>query len=276
MDKKVIFFGRKLIELGQDFVIAKVVETRGSTPRKKGAWLLMKSDGTRVGTVGGGLVEAETEKLCMEAFKTKESHIHRFSLDAEAQNGLDMRCGGDAEISIEYIDASNPETFSVDFGEPPKAFIFGAGHVGLAVEPILRYVDFLTYVLDDRDEYANRERFPDAEEVMVIDDYEHGFDNIDTDEDSYIIIVTRGHMGDYEILRDALRKPSGYIGMIGSRSKVAGLKKMLLAEGFSEEDFNRVHTPIGIEIQAETPEEIAISITAEVIRARVNNEKQSC
>lgn len=274
MDKKVIFLGRKLIEAGEDFVVAKVVDTRGSTPRKKGAWLLMQKDGTKTGTVGGGLVEAETEKLCIEAFETKKSHVHHFSLNPNDQDGLDMRCGGDADISIEYIDASNPDTFDEDFGDLPKAFIFGAGHVGLALEPVLRYVDFKTYVLDDREEYANRQRFPDADEVVVIKDYEHGFENIQTDEDSYIVIVTRGHMGDYEILRDALKVPTAYIGMIGSRSKVAALKKMLFEEGFSEDDFNRVHTPIGLTIKAETPEEIAISIVGEMILARVNNEAE--
>lgn len=271
MDKKVIYFGRDLIEAGEDFVIAKVVDTHGSTPRKKGAWLLMKKDGTKVGTVGGGLVEAESEKLCMEAFNTKKSFIHHFSLNPNASDGLDMRCGGDVDVSIEYIDAKNPETFNEDFGKICKAFIFGGGHVGLALEPVLRYVDFETYVLDDREEYANRERFPEAKEVQIIKDYEHGFDNIKTDEDSFIVIVTRGHMGDYEILRDALKLPNAYIGMIGSRGKVASLKKMILKDGFSEDDFNRIHTPIGLDIKAETPEEIAISVASEMILARVNH-----
>ena len=275
MNKKVIYFGRDLIESGEDFVIAKVVDTHGSAPRKKGAWLLMKADGTKVGTVGGGLVEAETEKLCKEVLKTKKSFIHHFVLNPNAKDGLDMRCGGDVDVSIEYIDASDPDTFDEDFGRIDKAFIFGAGHVGLAIEPILRYVDFSTYVMDDRSEYANRERFPEAEEVVVIKDYEHAFDDIKTDENSYIIIVTRGHMGDYEVLKDALAQPNAYIGMIGSRGKVASLRKMLLADGYSEEDFDRVHTPIGIDIKAETPEEIAISVVAEMILARVEHAGKS-
>lgn len=271
MNKKVIYFGRDLIEAGEDFVIAKVVDTHGSAPRKKGAWLLMEKNGNKIGTVGGGLVEAETEKLCMEAFDTKKSHIHHFALNPNAKDGLDMRCGGDVDVSIEYIDASDPDTFNEDFGTVYKAFIFGGGHVGLAIEPILRYVDFSTYVLDDREEYANRERFSDATEVINIKDYEHGFEAIETDENSYIVIVTRGHMGDYEILKDALKMPNAYIGMIGSRGKVASLKKMLLEDGYTEEDFNSVHTPIGLDIKAETPEEIAISVASEMILARVNN-----
>lgn len=274
MNKKIIYFGRDLIEAGENFVIAKVVDTHGSAPRKKGAWLLMEKNGNKMGTVGGGLVEAETEKLCMEAFKTKKSHIHHFTLHPCDEGGLDMRCGGDVDVSIEYIDASDPDTFNEDFGKAYKAYIFGGGHVGLAIEPILRYVDFSTYVFDDREEYANRDRFPDATEVSTIKDYSHGFENIETDENSYIVIVTRGHMGDYEILKDALKLPNAYIGMIGSRSKVAILKKMLLEDGFTEEDFNKVHTPIGIDIKAETPEEIAISVVGEMVLARVNNEKK--
>lgn len=272
---KIVYFGRDLIEAGEDFVIAKVVDTHGSTPRKKGAWLLMKKDGTKIGTVGGGLVEAETEKLCKEALETKKSHIKHFSLNANDQDGLDMRCGGDTDISIEYIDASNPDTFNEDFGQVEKAYIFGGGHVGLAIEPILRYVDFSTCVLDDREEYANKERFPEAADVKVITDYEHGFDDIETDENSYIVIVTRGHMGDYEILRDALKRPNAYIGMIGSMSKVASLKKMILEEGFTEDDFAKIHTPIGLDIKAETPEEIAISVVSEMILARANNTEKN-
>lgn len=271
MNRKIIYFGRDLIESGEDFVVAKIVDTHGSAPRKKGAWLLMQKDGTKAGTVGGGLVEAETEKLMQEAFETKKSHIHHFALNPNETDGLDMRCGGDVDISIEYIDVSDPDTFEEDFGRVDKAFIFGAGHVGLAIEPLLRYVDFDTYVMDDRDEYANRERFPEAKEVLVIKDFEHAFDDVKTDENSYIIIVTRGHMGDYEVLKDALKQPNAYIGMIGSRSKVASLKKMLLNDGYTEEDFEKVHTPIGLDIKAETPEEIGISVVAEMILARVEH-----
>ena len=168
---KIVYIGRDLIEKGQDFVVAKVVDTHGSTPRKKGAWLLMEQDGTRYGTVGGGKLEAEVEKICLKTFQTKESQIYHFRLTAEEQQGIDMRCGGDADVSIEYIDAKKPNSFIEEFDKKAVAYIFGAGHVGQALEPLLRYVGFTTKVIDDRPDFANRERFPDADEVVIIDSF---------------------------------------------------------------------------------------------------------
>jgi len=268
---KIAYIGRELIERGEDFVIAKVVDTQGSTPRKKGAVLLMKQDGTTYGTVGGGKIEAEVEKLCRETFKTKESKIHHFRLKPKELEGLDMRCGGDADVSIEYIDASKPESFNVEFDTKATVFIFGAGHVGKALEPILRYVNFRTKVIDDRPEFANRERFPEADEVVVIESFKNAYQNMETDEDSYIVIITRGHTGDYDVLKQTLRRPCAYIGMIGSRNKVAEVYRMLREEGFAQEELDRVYSPIGTEIFAETPEEIAISIAGEMIKVRAGH-----
>ncbi len=232
----------------------------------------MKKDGTTQGTVGGGRLEAETEKLCKEVFQTKEkSRLHHFKLNTEEQDALDMGCGGDADVLIQYIDAAHPEEFVEEFNLETTAYIFGAGHVGLALEPVLRYVNFKTVVIDDREEYANRERFPEAAEVKVLPDFKHSFDEIQTDENSYIVIVTRGHMGDYDVLKDALKQKSAYVGMIGSRKKNAMLFDMLRKEGYSEDDIARVHAPIGLSIKAETPEEIAISIAAEMIQVRANH-----
>lgn len=272
MSDKTIYFARDLLEQGEDFVIAKVVDTAGSTPRKKGAWLLMKKDGTTAGTVGGGRLEAETEKICRQTFQTKEkSRVYHFKLNTEEQDALDMGCGGDANVEIQYIDASRPEEFTEEFHLETTACIFGAGHVGLALEPVLRYVNFRTVVIDDREEYANRERFPEAGDVKVVPDFKHAFEGIETDENSYIVIVTRGHMGDYDVLKEALRQKSAYIGMMGSRKKNAMLFDMLRNEGYSEDDIARVHAPVGLSIQAETPEEIAISVAAEMIQVRVNH-----
>lgn len=268
---KISYIGKDLIERGEDFVVAKVVDTQGSTPRKKGACILMKKDGSRFGTVGGGKLEAEVEKYCRETFETKESKIYHFRLKPEDQQGLDMRCGGDADVSVEYIDASKPESFIEDFDVNATAYIFGAGHVGLALEPILRYVNFTTKVIDDRPDFANRERFPDADEVIVIDSFLDAYPGIETDENSYIVIVTRGHAGDYDVLKQTLRRTTAYIGMIGSRHKVAELYRMLKEEGFSQEEIDRVYSPIGTNIYAETPEEIAISVAGEMIMVRAGH-----
>ena len=268
---KLFYIGKDLIEKGESFVIAKVVDTQGSTPRKKGAWLLMRQDGTRYGTVGGGKLEAEVERISLEAFDAKESKIYHFRLTAKEQQGLDMRCGGDADVSIEYIDAAYPEKFVADFDAKATAYIFGAGHVGLALEPILRYVNFTTKVIDDRPDYANKERFPDAHEVVVIDNYLDAYHDMKTDENSFIIIVTRGHSGDYDVLKQSLKRKTGYVGMIGSKSKVAEVYRMLREDGFAQEELDRVYSPIGLSIFAETPEEIAISIAAEMIKVRAGH-----
>lgn len=273
MSNKIIYFARDLLEKGEDFVVAKVVNTHGSTPRKSGAWMIMEKSGATVGTVGGGRLEAETEKLCKQTFETKEKDkIYHFKLNTEERDALDMGCGGDADVQIQYIDAARPEDFVEEFNLKSTAYIFGAGHVGLALEPILRYVNFQTVAIDDRDEYANRQRFPEAAQVKVIPDFKHAFEDLETDENSYIIIVTRGHMGDYDVLKDALKQKSAYVGMIGSRKKNAMLFDMLRKEGYSEEDIKRVHAPIGLSIQAETPEEIAISVAGEMIQVRANHE----
>jgi len=270
MSNKIIYFARDLLERGEDFVIAKVVDTHGSAPRKKGAWMLMRSDGTTEGTVGGGRIEAETEKRCLEAFGTKEkSRIYHFKLNTTEQDALDMGCGGDADIQIQYISAGDPGNFLEEFNIRSTVYIFGAGHVGLALEPVLRHIDFRTVVLDDREEYASRERFPQAGEVRVIDSFKNSFGGIECDDDSYIVIVTRGHMGDYDVLKDALEQKRAYIGMIGSRSKTRLLyEKLMNDDGYTKEQLEKVYTPIGENIYAETPEEIAVSIAAEMIKVR--------
>ena len=269
MSEQLSYYARDLIEQGQDFVIAKVVDTKGSAPRKKGAVMLMKKDGSTIGTVGGGLLEAETEKLCRKTFETKEkTHIYDFTLDEKQKGALDMGCGGDATIQIDYIDAADPGDFIKEFKLASTAYIFGGGHVAYALEPVLRHIDFRTVVVDDREEYANSERFPHAERTIVVDDFDHSFDDIDVDEDSYIIIVTRGHRGDLKVLRQALKRPSAYIGMIGSRRKNRLLYDTLMEEGVTEDHLALIHAPLCLDIGTETPEEIGISIAAEIIGVR--------
>ena len=274
MSEQLSYFARDLIEQGEDFVVAKVVDTKGSAPRKKGAVMMMRKDGATVGTVGGGLLEAETEKLCRKTFETKEkSHIYEFTLDEKQKGALDMGCGGDATVQIQYIDADDPGDFVKEFKLASTAYIFGGGHVAYALEPVLRHVDFRTVVIDDRGEYANAERYPHAERTIAVDDFDHAFDEIETDEDSYIIIVTRGHRGDLQVLRQALARPYAYLGMIGSRRKNGLLYDTLREEGVTEEQLSTVHAPIGLSIGSETPEEIAISIVAEIIQERAKKDK---
>ncbi len=269
--RKVYEIGKQLIEKGEDFVIAKLVDTSGSTPRKKGAWLLMRKDGTRYGTVGGGILEAEVERIARETFATGESGLHYFKLKPEDQHSLDMRCGGDANVFIEYVNAESPGSFLEEILPKHTAIIFGAGHVGLALEPLLRHVGFSTTVVDDRLEYANRERFDKADRIELIKSFNKAFEDIETDENSYIVIMTRGHSYDYIVLRQALEKKAAYIGMIGSKIKVADTMKKLKEDGFTQEELDRIYSPIGIQIYGETPEEIGVSIAAEMIKVRAGH-----
>ena len=147
-------------------------------------------------------------------------------------------------------------------------YIFGAGHVGRSLATFTRAVGFWTAVLDDRPEYANAQHFPTADEIIVLDSFEGVFANLPIESDSFIVIVTRGHLNDRAVLTQALKTPAGYIGMIGSRRKCGLIFDELRKIGFSDADFQRVHAPIGLSIRAETPEEIGVSITAEMIQVR--------
>lgn len=147
-------------------------------------------------------------------------------------------------------------------------FIFGAGHISRKLAPLTKLVGFRTVVLDDRDDFANRERFPEADRIVVPASFESAMQDLDVDEDSYLVLVTRGHLYDRVLLGEALKTRASYIGMIGSRRKRDAIYSALSKEGFRSSDFERVKSPIGLDIGAETPEEIAVSVVAELIRAR--------
>jgi xanthine dehydrogenase accessory factor len=155
-----------------------------------------------------------------------------------------------------------------------SVFIFGAGHVSRNLADFTRAVGFWTVVVDDRPEFANRQRFPCADQIIVPENYSTALDGMEIDEDSYIVIVTRGHLHDHVVLAQALRTKAGYIGMIGSRRKCQLIFDDLLKNGFTKEDIQRVYAPIGLPIEAETPEEIGVSITAELIKVRAQKARQ--
>jgi len=152
-------------------------------------------------------------------------------------------------------------------GAAPTVYIFGGGHVSAQIAPLAALVDFKVVVTDDRPEFAAPERFPSAEEV-VCRPFEGVVEALKPGKQAYLVIVTRGHRHDGLVLAQALRSPAAYVGMIGSRRKLKAISEALLAQGFSQEDLDRVHSPIGLNIGAETPEEIAVSIVAELIQAR--------
>jgi xanthine dehydrogenase accessory factor len=147
-------------------------------------------------------------------------------------------------------------------------YCFGAGHVALPTAHLAALVGFRVVILDDRKEYANPDRFPEANKTLILNDYNRAMDGLDIDEDSFIVIVTRGHKYDREVLEQALKTSAGYIGMISSRRKRQAIYDALTAEGIKKERLDWVHSPIGIDIGGETPEEIAVSIVAELIKVR--------
>lgn len=163
-----------------------------------------------------------------------------------------------------------PAVYTEPLTQPGRVYLFGAGHVGRALAPVLHYIGFEVTVYDNRAELASPAHFPTAHEIIV-GDFRRIFDKVSLTADDYAVVMTPGHQADYEILEQVLRTPATYIGCIGSRKKVALTRERLAAAGFSQQDIDRVHAPIGLPILAETPEEIAISVAAEMIRHRAEH-----
>jgi len=269
MEKALINNARALLQNGEDIVTARIVRTTGSSPRHKDAYMIISSGGSKSGTVGGGILEVKTEEICRRTLEDRTvSHKYHFNLNTEGKDALGMACGGEADILIEFWDGAHPEKYIAPPVRECTAFIFGGGHVSQALDPVLRSVDFRTVILDDRAEFAGRGLFPAADEVIRIDSYEDAFADISVDEESYIVIVTHGHMGDYAVLHRAVDLPHAYIGMIGSRRKTAVLFDRLREDGIPEDVISKIYAPVGEKIYAETPAEIAVSIAAEMIKVR--------
>ncbi|MGB9196906.1 MAG: XdhC/CoxI family protein [Terriglobales bacterium] len=246
---------------GRRGAVATIVNVRGSIPSFKTAKMLVRDDGSIVGTIGGGCVEAEVWQAAREVMETERPRSLNFDLNKDPKNDTGLVCGGTLEIFIEPI------------LPPAELYIFGAGHVATSVYRVARIVGFDVTIVDDRENYANRERFPEAQQVLA-EDFDTAMAQIEPGEASYIVIATRGHRDDMRVLRWAVQTPARYVGMIGSKRKTATIFKELRAEGLAAELFERVHAPIGLDIGALTPEEIAISIMAELIAKRRNVERE--
>jgi len=238
---------------GEEAALVIVVSATGSTPREEGAKMLVRADGSIIGTIGGGRIEAQAIKEALEAIREGKPQRLCFSLKEGGE--LRMICGGDTEIFIEPILSA------------PTMYIFGGGHIALTLAKVGKLLGFKIVVIDDRSEYANAQRFPEAE-LTLTEDFAKAFQKLKVDKSSYIVIVTHGHKGDETVLEEALATEAKYIGMIGSKTKNQTIFSHLLSKGISQERLDRVHAPIGLNIYALTPEEIAISILAEIIKAR--------
>ena len=345
----------KALERKEKLALATLITRVGSAPRAAGAKYLIKEDGTSLGSIGGGCVEAEVWQEAREVMMKGQGRVLRFNLTSEqlAEGGL--ICGGNIEIFLEplkeeflniyqgvikikqkggaailvtpitvdgafpkegnskmLMKASGEKIGFLFYGEKveqrilgksdallrgnsptvmvfnseaknspwektevllepifsePTVYIFGAGHVSQQLAPLVKRVSFKVVVIDDREIFANDERFPEADEIIV-SEFEKCFNKLNIDGSSYLVIVTRGHLYDGFVLEQAIKTNARYIGMIGSKKKIQTLYQNLMKKGISKETLDCVNAPIGLDINSETPEEIAISIVAELIKVR--------
>jgi xanthine dehydrogenase accessory factor len=337
----------QMLKQEQPFVMALVLHQAGSTPRTAGVRMIIKPDGEILGTIGGGIMEANVIEAARKVFDSRKSITKTFDMTSAIINSTDMICGGRMEVLIEYCapdkeslrlfnelrheldlhrkcllvtellplpgntwqvrralirkngsisgaavipkrlnaeikanmtDMKNPvlresdeQRFFIEpYADMGTVYLFGAGHVALQVANLAKIMDFQTVVMDDRHEFANSDRFVTADKVIVLPSFEQVFEGLEIDEDSYMVILTRGHSHDKTVLRQVLRTPAGYIGMIGSTRKRDTIYKALQNEGVSARELERVHCPVGLAIKAQTPQEIAVSIVAELIQERAS------
>jgi xanthine dehydrogenase accessory factor len=335
----------ELLDQGRAFVLATIIRQQGSAPRTAGTRMLITPEQEIAGTIGGGLLEAETMRTAARMSAEAPARVLTFDLTNQDAAVMEMICGGLVHVLLDYIqpgDANralfnnwkdllslgcramlvstaygdethieriehavldadgsvqgSPE-FSGDTMEQlsllmtqpaqihvlhledrlvvadpgqvaPTLYIFGGGHVARPTAHLAAMTGFSVVVLDDRPEFSAAERFPEAMGTRTIASYDTAFDNLPVNGSIYIIIVTRGHLHDRTVLAQALKTPAVYIGMIGSRRKRDTIYERLLKDGYTHADMERVHSPIGLAIGADTPEEIAVSIVAEMIAVR--------
>jgi len=335
-----------LLDRGEDFALATILSRYGSAPRAAGTRMIVRSDGSIIGTIGGGIFEAQTQQLASEVLKERKPRVEEFVLRNEDAGRLGMICGGQVEVLVQPLGSSNdsykelyrelvsvlnskkkawlitqvPKTHQQDSGliqclvkadrsvipeavcegtsdlisrahanqpilidaregrfliEPlchaGEVYIFGAGHISQQLAPLTKLVGFGTTVLDDRSDFCNEGKFPTADRLIVLDSWQQPMAGLEIAKESYLVIVTRGHAYDKTVLAQALMTPARYIGMIGSRKKRDAIYEALISQGFKQQDLDRVHSPIGLSIGAETPQEIAVSIVAELIQARTRS-----
>jgi xanthine dehydrogenase accessory factor len=245
----------RLKRQGRTSAIATIVECRGSSPQKQGAKMLVRDDGSLLGTLGGGCLEADVVQAALMSLKDGVPATLPFEL-TEREGGL--VCGGTVLVYIEPLMLE------------PHLVILGAGHVGKTLSKLARFAGFRVTVVDDRKEFASRENIPDANELLV-SEFDRAFKDITVENGTFIVIATRGHNHDLDAVKAALLTSAEYIGLLGSRRKKGLLFKALEESGFSKEDVGRVIIPVGMEIGSVTPEEIGISIMAQIVQKRRAN-----
>ena len=316
------------LEADQPVELVSILASGGSTPRGAGAMMAVFADGASAGTVGGGNVEYEAQRLAAELLESGGCGVRDFRFVQGDAASLGMVCGGDVSLHFQFLPGGDRHVIAVlrdvveasggdqdtwlirrlegervtDMGTgsragfrhlteaPPegllesrtvvrdgwtsmqvvragKVYIFGGGHVSQALVPVIAAAGFRPVVYDDRPEFTDPALFPAAEET-VCGAFKDVSQAVTVTADDYVVIMTRGHQADYEVLSQTLRSGDKYLGCIGSRKKLALCRERLLAAGFTAEEYARLHAPIGLAIGAETPAEIAVSVAAELIAVR--------
>ncbi|HPU30609.1 MAG TPA: XdhC family protein [Syntrophorhabdaceae bacterium] len=247
----------KIIEMkkkGTPSALAIVIRTEGSVPRKPGAKMVVTRDGNIFGTLGGGDLENRIIKEAIKAIEEGKPKTASFTLDME-KGGLDMMCGGTVEVFIEPL------------LPPEKLIIFGAGHITRSLAPMMKKIGFHVIIVDDTPQFLQKEYFPDIEDIFL-EDMPAFAERLSSEQNIYVVVLSRGFSRDKAILGKLLKKDFRYIGMIGSKRKMENVIRGLKEEGIPDEAFLKLKSPVGLDIGAETPEEIAISIAGEIIAVK--------
>lgn len=233
-----------------------ITDSEDSTPRGSGSIMAVFQDGSTFGTIGGGNLEYSVIKSAKECIRTGEDKNYFYDLSDEGN--LDMQCGGKTNVFIKV------------FKPKYKLLIVGGGHIAFTLCKLGKVLGFNVTIFDDRKEYCNMERFPQADE-LIVGDIEEKLNEYDIDNNCYIVIVTHGHKYDEVALKTVIKRNAAYIGMIGSKKKNEHIKSNLINEGIDEKLLNQIYAPIGINFGGETPEYIAFSIMAEILAVQGNS-----
>lgn len=299
MNNKIL---EKIRDLNEEMVLVTIIDTKGSAPRHSGSKMLVTRNGIIEGTVGGGTGEYESMLEAINILDSKKNLVMDITRLGDDPKDSLMICGGINKLMLQYIDANTKSVFNrtlelnnigqsvklrtdlidgniciVDFDEKEiagyfydvispmnKLLILGGGYVGYAIYELADILGFEVTVFDDRPEFATKDRFPKAV-CLESGNFNKLIDNYKFNSHTYVTIVTRGHLQDAECVKGVIRKENKYVGLIGSKRKISLIIENLKESGYSEEEINRIHAPIGLNLGAETPEEIAVSIMAEII-----------
>jgi xanthine dehydrogenase accessory factor len=240
---------------GEPAALVTVIATEGSTPQKAGAKMLVYADGRIVGTIGGGCVEAEMTWRARQAIDERRPQNASYDLTPDQAGEDGLVCGGRMQVFIEPVEGT------------PTLCLFGAGHVSQPLARLAKGAGFRVEVIDDRVKFCNRERFPDAD-LLVVESMSAGAAQLSIGRNTYAVVVTRGHGGDTDALATVLGRGVRFVGLLGSRPKLIHVVTALEERGLPPEQLAQVRCPLGVEIGAVTPEEIAVSVLAEMIAVR--------